>query len=581
MPFIGSHYFPGPGVAVNVNDAALLAPPPQGGLPLLLVGPATDGAPQTALPITTPSQAVRVLKGGDLLQAALLALATSPPPATLTVIRPEAATPATSAIKDSGSTDQIALTTTSYGTVANSAKWQVAASTSPGYSVTQGLDFSGPGGVTFPNIGPLTVGLIPLTLQYTGTGTAPTATVTDAAITVKATTSDTGGTVTFTTGMTVQQLANQINQLPGWVATVTDPNPNDLVLPTDMVPGTTTASLPALLDNVSAVTVSTTTPTSLTAHVAAVVRWFNGQAGYFTAVRQANATALATATSWTYATGGTTPSATNTNWQSAYTVAQTLPGAWIVVPVSSSSAIWAMNDAHCHYMASLGAPRRGYMGDALGATEATEITDAGALNSNRSTLLWPGLGGTNYNGQATTFAPYLVAASVGAARAGTVIDRALTQQPVASIFTGLEQPTTPGMVAQGLTGGVAVLTRNPQGQIVLSQDRTTWLQSPAVDKVENSTGLVIDTITVALNTLLAQFLGQPLDAYLLETATQELLIALQDFYSLGYLVVEPSAGDVALQQSGTTAITGSVTLYPTTPTNYITVTLNAVSAAAA
>lgn len=579
MPFIDGQYFGAPGVLVNVNDSALLAPPSVGGQGLLLIGSATDGEPNTAVQLTGPGNAVQVLKGGDLLQAALLAFAPSgsvPPASAITVIRVDPATQATATIANATTGTAIALTTTSYGSVANSSKFEVTAGTTSGYRITEATDFTGPGGLTFQAVAPnQDISLIPLTIQYTGTGTTPTYTVSDTDIVLTATGTDTGGTITFTSTMTVQQLVNQINQLPGWVATVTDPNPNDLLLPVDVVPGTTTASIPALLDNVTtAAAVSTTAGTPVTAHVAAMVRWINQQDAFFTAVREAAAVSLTTASAYTYATGGSNGTVTNTNWTNAFTTAQGLQNIGLLSPVSSSESIWVMADTHCHYMASQGQPRRCYVGDALGASLATETGDAASVNSNRTSIVWPGLKGTDYNGNATTFAPYLVAAQVASARAGLAVDQALTNKAVYG--NGLEQTVTPATVAQGLAGGVIVLTRDSTGSIVISQDRTTWLQTTAYDKVENSTGMVVDTITEALNAVLRQFVGQPLDSATLANASHEVFATLLSFYP-GYLTVKPKQSDVTLQASGE-SITGNASAAIVTPTNYIVLTLNAYAA---
>lgn len=570
MPYVNNVYMPAPGTAVVINDQNFQGQPATGGLGLLLIGPATDGEPNTALSISGPSQALAVLKGGDLLQGALNAFAGAAKGGgglTLTVIDPTPRTQATSTINSTSASAAIALTTTAYGAQANDSKWLVQAGTTSGYQVTQATDFVGPGGLTYLPNTTNNISLVGLTLYYSGTGTAPTYTVSDTELVLAATTSDVGGTITFTSTMTVQQLVNQINLLAGWNAAVADPNPQDTVA--------------AFFDNVTtaaSVSTSSATPTSVTANVTAVVRYFNTTQAYFTATREAGATNLATSSAYTYATGGTTPTATNTNWQNAYTTAQTVTGISVIQPVSGSYSIWAMNDTHCHYMTSIGSPRRGYLGDVSGQTLATEITQAGILNSNRSTVVWPEQAGVNYSGTSTTFAPYLVACSIAGQRCATAPYNALTQQPIVS--SGMGQTVTPGQVAQGLAGGVAVIAPNQQGIVVLQHDMTTWLQNTAYDKVENSTGLVADIISSDLNAALQPFLGKPVTPSTVGAAQATLLQRLINWYNQGYLATAPVSSDVSLTGSGS-AITGNANIAIDVPTNYIVLQLSPTAATVA
>ncbi len=568
MPYVNGVYMASPGVTVDINDANFVGQTTSNGLGMLLIGPAYDGQPNTPIPISSPAQAIQVLKGGDLLQAALLALNSVTPngPNQLTVIRPEQATQATSTIKDpAGANPQIALTTTSYGSIANSSKWMIQTGTTQGYKILQGTDFVGPGGQTFQTQIIDNVCLPVLSIAYTGTDTNPTVTVTDTNFTVSATSggsSVTLASIPLSNTVTVQQLVNQLNQISGIVATVQDPNAND---PTG-----------ALFDNVSNLPISTSvsSPTTLYANVTAVVRMFNQQNLYFTAVRQPNATGLGTSTAWTYASGGNTPTASNSDWQNAYTTAQTVVGVSLISPVSPSYTLWQMNDAHCQYMASIGQPRRGYVGDTSGQQLSSEMAQAEVLNSNRTSIVWPEQILTDYNGNITTMAPYLVAAQIMGQRAATTPYQALTQQPIHSYGCG--QFVTPSMVSQGLAGGVIVLAPNQSGSVVVSQDRTTWLQGQPYDKVENSTGLVADIISADLNQVLAQFCGQPVTPVTVASAASAVLSRLTYWYNQGYLAAQPQQTDVQLTGSGNT-IYGTAQAALDVPANYIVLTLTPVA----
>lgn len=562
MPFVNGVFFGAPGAQVSINDQGFQASSSGGGLGAVLIGPAADGQPNTAISIASPASARSVLKGGDLLQGALNAFAGAQKiggSLTLTVIRPELATQATSTINSAGAVAQIPLTTTSYGSIANSSKWMIQAGSTTGYKVSQGSDFVGPGGQLYPTNTVDNVSLVPITIQYTGTGTTPTYTVSDSQLVLLAATSDIGGTITFTSTTTVQQLVNQINQLAGWQAVVTDPNPADLVT--------------ALFDNVpSAAAISTSSATNITANVTAVVRSLNALNLYFTGSRNAGAVSLATSNVWTYASGGTTPVASNSDWQNAYTTSQAVTGILLIGCVIGSSVIWAMNDANAKYMATIGLGRRGYVGDALAQTEATEQALAAEFNSNRTSIVWPEQAGVDYNGNATTFAPYLEACFVMGERAAYAAQNALTQQPIPS--SGMGQTVTPGMVTQGLAAGLAILAPNQQGIVVLQQDRTTWLQDTAYDKVENSTGIVVDIVTQDLQQTIQAIVGKAVTSLSPGLAVSAVYARLEYWYKQKYIVVAPVMSDVSFTASGQT-ITGSAGAAFAVPANYVQLQLSA------
>ncbi len=559
MPFINGQFLITPQAVTLVDDSNFSAPPSRANLGLILIGPATDGKPNTPLTINGPQDAINKLKGGDGLQACLLAFNPSPELSgvnTLTFLRPELATLATSAIGT-----VVNLNTTYYGTLANLSKWMIQAGSVFGYKVSLGSDFVGPGGQLYPTAIQDNVGLNVLSLYYTGTGTVPTVTVSDTQL-VLAVTGGTGLTVTFTPTMTVQQLVNQINNTSGWVATVLEPNASDLV-----------QNLFDYVATAKAVGTTSITAVTLTANVTAVVRWINSTASYFTATRQANPATVPTSSVWTYASGGTTPVAANADWQNAYTTAQGITGVFVITPVIGSASIWAMNDAHCAYMTGLGSWRQGYVGDILGQTLATEITNVQALNSFYTEMIWPGNKGTDYNGNNVTFAPYLVAAQVAGARAGTIPPGKLTQ--VVFNSQGVEvvlSPGSSGTIAQANAAGIAAIAPNSSGQVVLSWDRTTWLQGTQYDKVEMLTRLSLGMIVQTQNAILTKNAGTPVTPTLLGHVKGDLLADLTNWYNAGILAAAPKASDITLTANGN-IVTGTANLQIGIPGNYWVLTL--------
>ncbi len=569
MPqFVNGVYFTSPGSAVTVNDSQFLGSPNAGGNGIVVIGSTDDGQPNIALSFSSPAQALATLKNGDGLQAVLNVFTGASKmsgAASVWFIRPEIATQATSKVNNISSVEQIALTTTSYGTLGNMAKWMITTGSTSGYKVSQGFDYVGAGGQTYAPFSQDNISLNVFSLYYTGSDT-PKVTITDTALTIAGATT-TLATIALSASLTVQNLVNQINQVADFNAVALDPNPSDTVA--------------SFFDNVTSVAVATssTSPTIFTANVTAVVNAINQAGMYFTATRQAGATAIATSTMWTYATGGTTPSATNSNWQDAYSTAQSITNVLIVEPASSSYAIWAMNDAHCKYMASLGIGRRGYVGDASGQTMTTEITQAALLNSNTTSIVWPEQYEFDYNGNNVLMAPYLVACLVAGMRIAYTPANALTRQGITS--NGMGQTVTPGMVGQGLTGGLCVLAPNQAGTVIVTQDRTTWLQNTAYDKVENSTGMIVDIISADLNAILSSFIGQAASATLATSVQVAVYDRLSYWSSQGYLASAPSLTDVAITVNGD-VITGTAKAAIDVPANYIALQLipTAVTAAA-
>lgn len=393
---------------------------------LAVLGPADQGTNAWVSVATASDIVTHFGVTGDLAQA--LALCLAPVAGLATAAAPIKAynvnptTVASGTMQSAGAVTQVTLTTIRSGAAANQIKWAVSAGTTVGYKVTLGDDYSGVVMAPQDNIS-----LAVLSIWYSGTGTSPTVSTTDTSLTVAATTSDVGGTVSFSAGTTVQQVVNQINQFAGWNAALLDPNPSDLAT--------------ALLDNISSVVVGTTsaTATTVSANVTAVVRYLNsGTNPWVTAVRAAGATSLATTGLWVYASGGSTGTATTATWQAAYTALQADTDVAWVVPVSPSATEWAANDAHCQYMHSLGYGRTGVVGGAAGTTlAAAQSAIQGLAYSPYTAYLANGVQDLNAAGQVVTYAPYLSAARVAAMQSVLPLNEALTLKPIQAL--GLEQ----------------------------------------------------------------------------------------------------------------------------------------------
>lgn len=528
----------------------------------VLIGEANQG-PNSLVAISSRSDVITNLGAdSDLANAAALALAPSPVTTganPLKVWNVNPTTQGTIALQSSGAVTQITATTTRYGLAANQIKIAIAAGTTVGYNVTVADDYSN------QSIAATNISLTPLTLWYSGTGTSPTYTVSDTSLVLAATTSDEGGTIDFTNATTVQQLVNQINQLAGWNATVTDPNAND--------------ATSALFDNVAtatAVSTTSTSPTSLTANVTAVVRYLNsGAQPWVTASRSSGATSLAATGAWIYATGGSTGTATTSDWQAAYTALQSEFDVLWVIPISSDSSIWTMNVQHCQTMHGLGYGRSGIVGGALGTTVADALSAVQSLATRYAAYLVAGFSGTNLQGQATTFAPYIAIAALAGMQAGQAVNEALTLKPVAA--TGLEQTFAAPVVDQLVAGGCLVL-KPYQGQYVVAKGQTTAAINPSatVDQVQMSAVNETFVLEAGMNAVLAQFVGQPIvstTAAAVQAAVLQYLTA--QARNPGALIsAAPKLSQISVTINGT-VITVTAPASPVVPADFALATLSA------
>ncbi|NMP20771.1 hypothetical protein [Sulfobacillus harzensis] len=553
-----------PQARTQFNDSALIPANPAQPAPhtLVLIGPANQG-PNELVTIASVSDIQTNLGiDSDLANAAALAL--NPSPVTgganpLKVWNVNPTTQGTINLTDpSGNTPEIVLTTTRWGQAANYIKAAVSAGSTAGYTVTIADDYSG-GSVQLANLA-----LNVLSVWYSGSGTSPTVTATDSAVTLTATSTDTGGTIDLTSNLTVNQLASQINALSGWNATVLDPNPQDVAA--------------GLLDNVSAVAVGTTstTATTLTANITAVVRALNGPAQtWVTAVRQADATTLATPGTYTYATGGSTGTATTTNWQAAYTALQGETDVLWVVPVTSESTIWAMNQAHCQLMDSEGYGRSGVVGGASGTTISQAQTNAAGLASQYTSYLVNGLQGINLQQQSVTFPPYIVAAQIAGLMAGQPLNASPTLKSLNA--TGLEQAFASSAIDTLIQAGCLVL-KVYNGQFVVAKGQTTAALNPnaTVNQVQMQAVNEVFVLEYGLNSVLSAFVGQPITA----TTAAAVKVAVYTFLTqqaaapLQLIQAAPALQDIQVTISGT-VISVAAPASPTVVADFVLTTLSA------
>lgn len=562
--FFNGRLIVSPGTFSKVDDSALLNQNLSTGNVVCCIGASTGGQPNTGLVFGNPSDALAVLKSGELLTAVQNAFDPSNEtdgPSQVVAIRVNPAVQAALTLKDAGTNNVINLVSTDYGQYTNQISVTIAAGSTTGVKATTQL---GNAFYTQDNIARNA-----FSIQYTGGQATASMTITDTQITIFAPNgTPIGGTpVTFAAYPTVAQLVDFLNTIPNITALVLDGNDN-----------TATA---AALDHVTAVDIKTAVYTA-TANLQAVIDWFNGLGEpLVTATRVANAASPPAVLATTFLAGGSDGVITNTQWSNAFTTLQALDVQW-VNPVSGDPAIAAMADAHVQFMSTVGRKeRRAICGTALATTDANAIAAAKALNSDRTSLVHIGYYNYNAAGALTLYAPYLTAALIAGAFAGVSPGTPLTNKALA--VRGFERYLKDPIDTDPLLlGGVLPVEQADKGFIV-TQSISTWLIDTKFDKREQSCGAAADFTSRSLRKALDVLRGSKSDPNLLARAmsiTQSTckLLAVPDPNGPGVLVGDANNPPF---QNIKASITGDVLSVQVEasiviPNNYILITIAAV-----
>lgn len=474
MPvFFGGRLLISPTVASVVDDSGLANRNLSVGNVVALIGACQGGQPNTALRFGSPSQAKSVLRVGELLDAVEKAFDPSAQvggPTEVVVVRVNPALQSSLTLKDGTAQDVITLKSTDYGLYTNQIKVKVEAGSTTGKKLTTqfGNDFYTEDNITRNAF----------SVQYTGGQATARMSITNSTVTLEAPTSTVVATIDLNAFKTVQQLVDRINAVASFTATVLDGN----------------GQKPALngLDTVATQDVKTALYTAK-ADLQAIVDWLNGTGeGFLNATRVANAGTLPANLAFTYLTGGTDGTVTNTDWSNAYTTLQQVDAQW-VVPITSDPSIHAMNDAHCAFMSGAGKmERRGIVGMAAGSTDVQAIAAAKALNSDRTSLVHLGYFDFDDNGNLALLPPYMMAALVAGMFAGVNPGTPLTNKSIKA--RGLERNLrNPTDTDQLIKAGVLCVENTAQGYKVV-QSITTWLVNKNYNRVEVSTGVAVDFV---------------------------------------------------------------------------------------
>ena len=462
-----------PSVMSAVNDAAMAPTASPGGTNLVLVGQSTGGIPGRLYAFGTPQAAAATLIGGELLVAVTKAFAPSAAtgaPATIYAMRVGSMTSGSLTLTDVAGNPAIVLTPNQAGTPALASKAMVSAGSLSGFKAQVGI--SGGAVLVGDNLSQTL-----FTVFYTGAGANPVFSASRTAYQLQAGAQSV--TLPVSTFGTVGAVVDAINSTPGWTAVVTPgvaPNASSAVdqLSSTAVPGAGLA---------------------ITANLWAIINWINGNAagGFFTAAAAPTPTVQpAIMTSFAFATGATNPSVQLSDWVNAYVALQSA-NVQAIATLSPLPAVQGASDAHVQYMSGTGRKeRRNFTGPALGTSVVAAQTLPLALNSDRTSLCWPGYYDFNAAGALTLYAPYMTAAIVAAGFASLSPGQTMTN--VALSIQGLEvQANAPTDTDPLILSGVTVVRQDTSGFVVV-RAISTWLQNNNFDRVEVSCGYAVDYV---------------------------------------------------------------------------------------
>lgn len=440
---------------------------------LAIVGAADGGKPLTALRFGSASEARDMLRGNantiKAIEKAFDPSAETGGASEIVFVRVNPATQAALVLLDGTSNPAINLASTDYGRWTNGITVKIETGTVSGKKLTTQI---GTAYLSADNIG-----RSPLNVAYTGAGASATVSMTGTQCILKVA-SVVVATIELVDFRNVQQLVDRINAVPSFVANVLGGYGEALTLNG--------------LDYLTDVDCKTA-PATVTANLQAVIDWFNSAAEtYVTATRANGAGAAPANLPFTYLAGASDGVTTNAQWQSAYDVLQNEDVQW-VVPLSSSSAIAAMNDTHVAFMSTVSLKeRRGVVGTDVGTTDAQALTAALSLNSDRTSLVHLGIYDYDASGDLVLYPPFVLAALVAGMFAGASPGQALTNKAIkiGGLERQLRNPTDTDIL---IDGGVLCIEKAKDGYKVV-KSISTWLTNDNYNRVEVSVGVACDFV---------------------------------------------------------------------------------------
>lgn len=469
--FFGGRKLVTPTTASVVNDDAMANRNLTVGNIVAFIGKSTGGKPNEVLRFGSPDQAKALLRSGELLDAVVKAFdpsAETPAPSTVLALRVNPALQSTLALKNASAATVITLSSANYGQADNQIKAKIEAGTTTGKRVTvaQGTALYAADNLARPT----------LSVLYSGAEASATIAVDATSVVLAAPSGTTVATILFADFPDVSSLVDKINTVEGFAGSVL---------------GSTYNNATADGFDFVAATDCKTAAYTVTANLQAIVDWFNsGAQPLVTAVRATAVGTVPANVAYTYLSGGSEGTTTNTEWSNGFTKLQSADLQWLA-PISGSAAIHAMADAHVAFCSTiLRRERRAICGTASATSDAAAIPLAKAINSDRTSLVHLGYYAYDAAGKLTLRPPYMTAALIAAAFSGVNPGTPLTNKTlkVQGLERDLLNPTDTDVLIEA---GVLCVENTEQGYKVV-QSISTWLTNDNYNRVEQSTGCALD-----------------------------------------------------------------------------------------
>lgn len=384
--------------------------------PLIYIGYGYGVKPQTPTTFVTANDLLNAIRGGPA--SGYVAPITNPSPQlfgaqVITYINVGENTQSTAALKD-GATSGVAIATSSnYGVPSNLLQISVGTGSLAGKIVSLFDGYSGRS-IEGDNLG------VPFQLAYTGaatggvTFTVATSGLNATSFAVSSPNANESFTINIGAGeySTVEQVVEYLNGTGFYTAVPI----GDTSLPAAYLDsGQTATTLPPISGSLFQYV-------NITAALGSVLYWFNQYASAFFATAAASAS-ISSYTSglapsnipFTSFTGATSVPPVNNDYATALNNALAIPG-WAVFCDSNMAAVRALGSAHAQTASTplYGKWRRFYTGSTVGDSVGVSITNAQALNSNRSIYVYPGIYTVDPNTGLTVLQSGLYAAAAAA-----------------------------------------------------------------------------------------------------------------------------------------------------------------------
>jgi hypothetical protein len=483
-----------PTAETAIDDSRMYPVRTAGGAALALIGESAGGIPKTAIRIRSPLHAKMILRSGPLYEAAIRAFSpavSAGSPAAVYAVRVNPSVQSSLTLDNATDVDTIALKSTDYGAHTNSIEVKVEAGSAIGKKITIRQDTV--------SIVRDDLGAEVLSVEYDGA--SPTAHIECAAgvLTLENPTNTAVKTLTLASYSSADALAEAISGTTGWTAT--------------SLPGKE-RFIPSNLDGIDSEVTPAGAAVKLNGHLWTIVDWFNSAGENLLDATQLVVQGLPPKNiGFTALTGGALGSVQNTDWEGAFAALYEVDVSWLV-PLSSSSTIWAMAQAHCEYLSGNKKERRAFVGGGTGVTAAQAITNAQTINSDRVAYVYPAVYERNaITGRLELKEAFYAAVNLAAAFASINPGETMSRKSIS--VAGTEPVTISGasvMLREPvdtdalIEGGVLTLVQGQNG-VFVSQAVTTWQSDERYNRREVSVGAAVDYVARSVRNGMAVMLG--------------------------------------------------------------------------